>query len=54
MYFIKDVLFNNQKLKNSGYTYQFDSENYKSDIKKWCTINMWWGRRNREYEVEVI
>jgi len=53
-YNIKDVLFNNQKLKNSGYTYQFNSENYKSDIKKWCTINLWWGRRNRGYEVKVI
>jgi putative methyltransferase len=51
---IKEVLFNNKSLKNTGYIYQFDSENYKSDIKKWCTINMWWGRRNREYEVEVI
>lgn len=50
---IKDVLLNNQKLKNSGYNYQFDSEDYDGDIKKWCTLNLWWGRRNRAYEVNV-
>jgi hypothetical protein len=50
---IKDVLLNNQKLKNSGYNYQFNSEDYDGDIKKWCTLNLWWGRRNRAYEVNV-
>ncbi len=50
---IKDVLFNNQKLKNSGYTYQFDSENYKNDVREWGTKAIWWGRRNKGFETVV-
>lgn len=52
-YNIKDVLFNNQKLKNSGYTYQFDSENYKNDVREWGTKAIWWGRRNKGFETVV-
>ena len=52
-YNIKDVLFNNQKLKNSGYNYQFDSENYKNDVREWGTKAIWWGRRNKGFETVV-
>ena len=52
-YNIKEVVFNNKSLKNSGYTYKFDSENYNSDIEKWGRINLWWGRRNKGYETMV-
>ena len=52
-YNIKDVIFNEQKLKNSGYTYQFDSENYKNDVREWCTKAIWWGRRNKGFETVV-
>ena len=52
-YNIKDVLFNNKKLKNSGYTYQFDSENYKNDVREWCIKAIWWGRRNKGFETVV-
>ena len=52
-YNIKDVLFNNKKLTNSGYTYQFDSENYKNDVREWCTKAIWWGRRNKGFETVV-
>ena len=50
---IKEVIFENKPIKNGGHTYEFNSENYNSDVKKWCTINMWWGRRNRGYETSV-
>ena len=53
-YNIKDVLFNNKKLKNSGYTYQFDSENYENDVREWCTKAIWWGRRNKGFETRVV
>ena len=52
-YNIKDVLFNNKKLTNSGYTYQFDSENYKNDVREWGTKAIWWGRRNKGFETVV-
>ena len=52
-YNIKDVLFNNKKLKNSGFTYQFDSENYKNDVRAWGIKAIWWGRRNKGYETMV-
>jgi len=50
---IKEVIFENKPIKNGGHTYEFNSENWDSDVKKWCTINMWWGRRNRQYETSV-
>jgi len=50
---LNEVIFQNKPIKNGGYTYEFDSKNYDSDVKKWCTINMWWGRRNRGYEAQV-
>jgi radical SAM superfamily enzyme YgiQ (UPF0313 family) len=50
---IKDVLFNNKKLTNSGYTYQFDSENYNNDVRDWGTKAIWWGRRNKGFETVV-
>ena len=52
-YNIKDVLFNNKKLTNSGYNYQFDSENYKNDVREWGTKAIWWGRRNKGFETVV-
>tara|TARA_Y100001973_G_C5207196_1_gene342453 strand:- start:2010 stop:3932 length:1923 start_codon:yes stop_codon:yes gene_type:complete len=50
---IKEVIFENKPIKNGGHTYEFNSENWDSDVKQWCTINMWWGRRNRGYETSV-
>jgi hypothetical protein len=50
---LKDILYESKPIKNNGYTYQFDSENYNNDVKEWCTRTIWWGRRNREYEVTV-
>ena len=44
---------NNKKLKNSGFTYQFDSENYKNDVREWGTKAIWWGRRNKGFETVV-
>ena len=50
---IKEVIYDNKPIKNGGHTYEFNSENWDSDVKKWCTINMWWGRRNRRYETSI-
>lgn len=50
---IKEVIYENKPIKNGGHTYEFDATNWDSDVKKWCTINMWWGRRNRAYETSV-
>ncbi|MAH50852.1 hypothetical protein CMI37_33860 [Candidatus Pacearchaeota archaeon] len=53
-YNIKDVLFENKTLKNSGYQYTFDNKNYNSDLKKWCKEMMWWGRRNMQHQSKVL
>ena len=50
---LKDIVYESKPIEDTGYTYQFDSENYKNDVIEWCTKNIWWGRRNRAYEVTV-
>ena len=53
-YNISDVIFNNQKLKNGGHEYTFESENYNGDVEKWARFNLWWGRRNKSFEAKVV
>ena len=53
-YNIKDVLFENKELKNSGYEYTFENKNYQKDFLKWCKEMMWWGRRNMQHQSKVI
>jgi putative methyltransferase len=45
-YNIYDVVFNGNKLKNSGYLYKFDSKSFNNDIFRFAIENLWWGRRN--------
>ena len=53
-YNIKDVLFENKELKNSGYEYTFENKNYQKDFLKWCKEMMWWGRRNMQHQSKVL
>ena len=43
-----------KKVKNGGHEYTFNHKNYNKDITTWATEILWWGRKNKSYEVDIV
>ena len=50
---LNDVM-NGKKVMNGGHEYTFTHKNYNKDITTWATEVLWWGRKNKGYEVSII
>ena len=50
---LNDVM-NGKKVMNGGHEYTFNHKNYNKDITTWATEVLWWGRKNKSYEVDIV
>jgi hypothetical protein len=49
-----DEVMNGKKVMNGGHEYTFNHKNYNKDITTWATEILWWGRKNKSYEVDIV